>query len=52
MAELCKRLALDLPDPLAGDVEVATHLFERPLLAIAVEAVAEAEDLGLTQRQR
>src|SRR3954470_6470493 len=48
--ELLQALVLDLADPLAGDVERATHLVERPRM-LAVETVAELEDPALAVRQ-
>ena len=46
-----KRPSLDLADPLAGEVEVLPHLFERPGLA-AVEAEPQREDLTLALVER
>src|SRR3954469_17529503 len=48
--ELLQALILDLADPLAGDVERATHLVERPRM-LAVEPVAELEDPALAVRE-
>ena len=44
--ELLQALVLDLADPLAGDLEMATDLVKRPRL-LAVEAVAQLEHLAL-----
>src|SRR5262252_377969 len=51
MAELAQRLRLDLPDPLAGDVEGAADLLERVLGAVA-DAEAHLQDLLLSRGQR
>src|SRR5262245_31691905 len=50
-AELLQALVLDLPDPLARDVERAPHLVQRPRL-LSVEPVAHLEDLLLPRRER
>ena len=50
-AELLQALVLDLPDPLARDVERAADLVERPRL-LAVEPVAHLEDPLLPRRER
>src|ERR1700742_2365851 len=44
VAELAERLGFDLPDALARHVEVLADLFERVLLAVRAEAVAELDD--------
>src|SRR5262249_34385857 len=49
--ELFQALVLDLPDALAGDVERPPHFVERPRM-LAVEAVAQLEDLALAARER
>src|SRR6188474_1736107 len=50
VAQLAQRLGLDLPDPLAGDVEVAADLLEGPAAAI-LEAEAKLEDASLARRE-
>ena len=49
--ELLQALVLDLPDPLARDVERAADLVERPRL-LPVEPVAHLEDPLLPRRER
>src|SRR4029079_3433139 len=49
--QLLQALVLDLPDPLAGDVERLPDLVERPRL-LAVEPVAELEHAPLAVRER
>src|SRR5712691_11912073 len=49
--QLLQALVLDLPDPLARDVERASDLVERPRM-LAVEAVAELEHTPLAVRER
>ncbi len=44
VAQLAKRLGLDLPDALARHLEVLTHLFER-VVALLADAEAHPEDL-------
>src|SRR5205823_9503426 len=50
-ARLLQALVLDLPDPLAGDVERPPHLVERPRM-LAVQPVAKLEDAALSAAQR
>src|SRR5262249_49780796 len=51
MTQLAERLRFDLPDPLAGDGEALTDLFERVLAAVA-DAEAHLDHLLLARRQR
>src|SRR6516162_4838083 len=51
MAELSQRLGLDLPDALAGHLEVLTHLLER-VVRLLPDAEPHPEDLLLARRQR
>src|SRR5512141_2006621 len=51
MAELAQRLGLDLPDPLAGDVERPADFFEGVLGAVA-DAEPHLQDLLLPRRER
>src|SRR5215218_3320399 len=51
VAELAQRLCLDLPDPLAGDVELLAHLLERPGAPV-LEAEPELEDAPLATGER
>ena len=51
MAELTQGLGLNLADALARDVELLADLFQRSGLAV-VQAIAQAEHLGLARRQR
>src|ERR671913_1671046 len=44
VAEFAERLGLDLADALARHVEVLADLFERVLLALRAEAVAQLDD--------
>ena len=46
VAELSERFGFDLPDPLAGNSEVAAHLFQRPGSAV-FQAEAELQYLRL-----
>src|SRR5437667_12735368 len=48
MAELAERLGLDLADPLAGHIEVATHLFERATAPV-LEAESQLEHAPLAR---
>ena len=50
-AKLLQALVLDLPDPLAGDVERPADLVERPRM-LAVEAVAQLEHRRSRLRER
>ena len=50
MAELAQCLRLDLANALAGDAELAAHLFEGAAAPI-FEAEAELEDAALAARQ-
>src|SRR5450631_265977 len=50
MAQLAKRLRLDLPDPLPRDVERAADLFQRVLGSVP-HAEAHLQDLFLARRQ-
>src|SRR5713101_4160228 len=49
-AELPQRLGLDLPDPLARDIELLADLFKR-VLALAADAEAQPDDLLLSRRE-
>src|SRR5712692_5800166 len=49
-AELPQRLDLDLPDPLARDIELLTDLFKR-VLALAADAETQPDDLLLSRRE-
>src|SRR5262249_7197256 len=49
-SEPCQSLALELPDPLSGQVELVADRLERPRLAL--EAEAELQDPALALRQR
>src|SRR5512135_655989 len=49
--QLLQALVLDLANPLAGDVERAADLVERPRM-LAVEPVAELEHLPFAARER
>src|SRR5438552_18156287 len=51
MAEFTERLGLDLPNPLAGNGEPLSDLFER-VLALFADAEAQTKDLLLLRRQR
>src|SRR5262249_36245162 len=48
--EARQRLALQLPHPLAGQVELVTYRLERPRLALEAEAQLEDPPLALGQR--
>src|ERR671936_2614985 len=50
-AELLQALVLDLPDPLASDVERPPDLVQRPRM-LAVESVPKLEHPPLARRQR
>src|ERR671936_2301517 len=50
-AQLLEALVLDLPDPLARDVERPPYLVEGPRV-LAVQPVAELEDAALSDAQR
>src|SRR5258708_15474654 len=49
-AELSQRLSLDLPDPLARDIELLADLFEG-VLALAADAEAQPDDLLFSRRE-
>src|SRR5262245_12314693 len=52
MPQLRKRLRLNLPDALAGDIEMFPHLFERALFAGLIESEAHLDDFLFARRQR
>src|SRR5690606_31234647 len=47
VAQLAQGLGFDLPDPLAGDVELLADFFQR-VVGIHVDAEAHAQYLGFT----
>src|SRR5262249_56547245 len=49
--QLAQRLGFDLPDALAGDLEVLAHLLERVVRLLA-DAEPHAQDLLLAGRER
>src|SRR5215470_11833981 len=51
VAQLAQRLGLDLPDPLARDLEILAHLFERVIRALA-DPEPQLEHLLLARRER
>src|SRR3982751_72025 len=51
LAEPPQRLRLELTDALAGDAHDAADLLERLRIGVAVQAVAELQDLLLALRQ-
>jgi hypothetical protein len=51
MAQLAKRLGLDLPDALSGDREAPADLLER-VLPLLADPEPQAEDLLLLRRER
>src|ERR1700744_2903103 len=50
MTQLAQRLGFYLTDPLAGDIELLTHLFER-VVGVHIDAETHAQHLGLARRQ-
>ena len=51
MTELRECLRLDLPDPLSGEMELAAHLLQRPVVAVQ-QPEPELDDLFLPLRKR